>query len=336
MRGRRTLILIGLIIVVGGAAVALLLLPRLTGERREGAATPVPGTPQPTGMAVIVLSAQDIPQGKDITQDAVILQEWPVDAVPVGAVTELEEAIGKIARTFIPRGMPVVQSMLGEPGELLPAGGPAALQVPEGKVAYALPVGMYSSVAWAVRPGDHVDVLISLPLVDLDEEFQTILPNNSTCVSPPEGEECKSGVQGRLEVLPNGWLVSITPSERQRPRLVTQLTVQDAVVLRVGDWWERPAGEEAAQQEEQVGPPSEQPLTLAVSRQEAAVLEFARLSNARVTLVLRRSGEAGQTPGTFPVTLQYLMDTYGIEPPPKLPYGITPPIQGAPVEAPVE
>jgi len=330
MRGRRTLILVGLIIVVAGIAVALLLLRRPS--TKPSATTPGPETPQPSGMAVIVISAQDIPQGKDITEDAVILQEWPVDAVPVGAVTSLEQAIGKIARTFIPRGMPVVESALGEPGELLPAGGPAAMQIPEGKVAYALPIARYSSVAWAIRPGDHVDVLISLPLVDLDEEFQTILPNNSTCVSPPEGEECKSGVQGRLEVLPNGWLVSITPSERQRPRLVTQLTVQDAVVLHIGDWREEAAAEEGAQAEEGAGMPSEQPLTLAVTRQEAAVLEFARLSNARMTLVLRRSGEAGQVPSTFPVTLQYLMDTYGIESPPKLPYGITPPFEGLPAQ----
>jgi Flp pilus assembly protein CpaB len=280
-------------------------------------------------MVSIVVSAQDIPQGKDITEDAIVLQEWPRDAVPVGAIFEKEGVLGKIARSFIPRGMPILESMLAEPGELLPSGGPAAMQIPEGKVAYALPIARYSSVAWALRPGDHVDVLLSFPLVDLDEEFQTILPNNLTCVSPPEGEECKSGVQGRLEALPNGWLVSITPSEAQRPRLVTQLTVQDAVVLRIGDWREEEAAAEGQQPEEGTQPPAEQPLTLAVTRQEAAILEFARLSNARITLVLRRTGETGQTPGTFPVTLQYLMDTYGIEPPPKLPYGIAPPISGS-------
>ncbi len=333
MRGRRSLILIGLIIIVAGVA-AILLLPRvLPGSRPEPA--PSPEAPQQEGMVSIIVSAQDIPQGKDITEDAIVSQEWPRDAVPVGALFEREDVLGKIARSFIPRGMPILESMLAEPGELLPSGGPAAMQIPEGKVAYALPIARYSSVAWALRPGDHVDVLLSFPLVDLDEEFQTALPNNQTCVSPPEGEECKSGVQGRLEALPNGWLVSITPSEAQRPRLVTQLTVQDAVVLRIGDWREE---EQAAQEQtEETQLPPEQPLTLAVTRQEAAILEFARLSNARITLVLRRAGETGQTPGTYPVTLQYLMDTYGIEPPPKLPYGITPPISGSGAsEGPVE
>ena len=93
----------------------------------------------------------------------------------------------------------------------------AEQKIPPGKVAYALPVGRYSGVAWAIRPGDHVDVIISLLVVDLDEEFQTILPNNASCVQPPEGEGCQGGVLGRLEVLPNGWVVNLRPSEEQRP-----------------------------------------------------------------------------------------------------------------------
>ncbi|HID88498.1 MAG TPA: Flp pilus assembly protein CpaB [Anaerolineae bacterium] len=331
MRGRRLLILIGLIIIVAGIAAIPLLSRILTKPSEPAPSEEVP--PQGETVALVV-SVQDIPQGKEITEDAVVVQGWPVDAVPVGAIRDMEDVIGKVARAFIPRGMPILESMLAKPGELLPTGGPAAMQIPEGKVAYALPVARYSSVAWALRPGDHVDVLLSFSLVDLDEEFQTVLPNNQTCVSPPEGEECKSGVQGRLEALPNGWLVSITPSEAQRPRLVTQLTVQDAVVLRIGDWREEEAMAEG-QAEEGVQPPPEQPLTLAVTRQEAAILEFARLSNMRITLVLRRTGETGQVPGAYPVTLQYLMDTYGIEAPPKLPYGAIPPFSGG-VEGPVE
>ncbi len=343
MRGRRSLILVGLIIIVAGVA-AVLLLPRLLKPARPQPAPSQEAPPEEGETVTIVVSAQNIPQGKDITEDAVVLEPWPSGSVPMGAFYEAQEVIGKVASTFIPRGMPILESMLVEPGELLPSGGPAAMQIPEEKeVAYALPISRYTSVAWAIRAGDHVDVLLSFPLVDLDEEFQTILPNQQTCVSPPEGEECTSGVQGRLEALPNGWLVSITPSEGQRPRLVTQLTVQDAVVLRVGDWrgteQEGEGGQggagggEAA--EEETRPPTELPVTLAVTRQEAAILEFARLSNARITLVLRRTGETGQVPGTYPVTLQYLMNTYGIEPPPKLPYGINPPVEtggGGPAE----
>ena len=77
---------------------------------------------------------------------------------------------------------------------------------------------------------------MSLLVAELDEEFQSILPNNATCMPPvPEGG-CPLAVGGRLEILASGLLVNLAPSEAQRPRLVTQLTVQDVPVLQVGDW----------------------------------------------------------------------------------------------------
>jgi Flp pilus assembly protein CpaB len=201
-----------------------------------------------------------------------------------------------------------------------------------------MPIARYSSVAWALQPGDHVDVILSLLMVDLDAEFQSASPNKYTCVSPTEGEECKSGLMGRLESLPNGWIVNMTPREGQRPRLVSQMTIQNATVLQVGEWTEKmapeptptppPEGTEGEGEEEAAptpAPPPVRPVTLAVSRQEAIALDYAQAIGARINFVLRRAGdEDGST--TESVTLRYLMDQYNIELPPKLPHGVTPPL----------
>lgn len=345
MRNRR-LVLIGLIILVVGVAAALLLPNIIGGEPDEGDGTP---TPTPMNMTQIVVSAQNIRRGQELTQDAVILQEWPIDAVPLGALTALENAYDKIARQDIARGMPVTESVLAYPGEegTAPSIGPgsdASWMIPEGRVAYPIPVTRYTSVAWALKPGDHVDVLLSLSMVDMDEEFHTVLPNQVSCFSTG-GEDgqptCPSGPMGRFEVLPNGALVNVLPSGEQIPRLVTQLTVQNAIVLRVGDW--RTAqpeegaaapevadgGEEEEEQTAQETQPAQRPVTLAVSPQDAAVLEYAWLSNARVTLLLRRAGDEAAT-FTDPVTLQYVLDTYNIDVPSKLPYGLAPSAQPEP------
>jgi hypothetical protein len=181
-----------------------------------------------------------------------------------------------------------------------------------------------------------VDVIISLLVMELDEEFQTTLPNNMSCVQPPEGEGCQSGVMGRLEVLPNGWVVNLTPNEGQRPRLVTQLTVQDAIVLRVGDWPDEegapPREEEEEQPQEgeaQPQPPPRaevEPLTLIVTPQDAMVLKYAEEVGANIDLVLRSAGDTGQI-ATESVTLQYIFERFNVELPPRLPYGITPPLK---------
>lgn len=301
----------------------------------------------PEGAVEIVVSAQDIPRNTRIVSGtgALEMAQWPEDMVPEGAFKNMEAVFGQTSRVDIARGTPILSKMITEvPGEGGARGSDAALQIPKGKVAYAMPVSRYSSVAWALQPGDHVDVLVSLLMVDLDEEFQTILPNQAVCVSPTEEEGCKSGVMGRLEALSNGWIVQVRPSERQRPRLVSQLTVQNAMVLRVGDWEKKEVegrqpveategegaetGEAGGAQAEPTPTPREsvRPLTLAVTPQQAVALKYLQESGASIDLVLRSAGDTG-TVNTNSVTLEYLFESFGIETPPKVPYGVTPPLQ---------
>jgi Flp pilus assembly protein CpaB len=331
MRGGRILVIVGLILVAGAVLVAVLLWrgrqqpepsPVLVEE-----GVPVAETPPPEDMKQVVVAALDIPRGTRITAEnnAVKVATLPQTALPEGALTDLEAAYGRIARVDVVKDTPITRGMLVE----------AVLQIPAGKVAYAMPVARYSSVAWAIQPGDHVDVLISVLVVELDEEFQTALPNNSTCVQPTAEEGCQGGLIGRLEVLPNAWVVNLTPNEEQRPRLVTQLTVQDAIVLRVGDWpgeEDLPAPEEELVEEEGAPQPTPapraaiEPVTLIVTPQDAMVLKYAEEVGASIDLVLRSAEDTGEIT-TEAVTLQYLFDRFAIELPPKLPYGVTPPLK---------
>ena len=339
MRSGRIFIVIGIVLFVGALAAGFYFLVGPGRQQPEPVLEVEEGTPQPEvpkGLTEIVVAVQDIPRGMRITEDinAVILRNWPEDAVPEGAITDLEVVYDRVARVDIVREMPILDGMLAEEtGDIGAIGSDPALRIPPGKVAYALPVARYSSVAWALRPGDHVDVILSLLLVDLDEEFQSVLPNEMRCGSPSEEEGCQGGPEGRLEVLPNGWLVNMSASEGQRPRLVTQLTVQDAVVLHVGDWpaEEHPPAEEE-QPEEGMGEqpaapplPEVAPLTLIVTRQDAMVLDHALAAGARINLLLRAVGDEGLVT-TDSVTLQYIMARFSIELPPKLPYGVTPPL----------
>lgn len=344
MRGGRVFLLIGAVLILGALIVFLLMRPKPQPAPPSEEGTPLP-TPLPADMVRIVVSVQNIPRGMVITSDslAVSEQNWPKEAVPTGAIYNLEAVYGRKARVEIPNGVPVLESMLTEvSGALAAFGSDMTNMLPEGTVAYAVPVGRYSSVAWGLRPGDHVDVIISLLMVELDQEFQSILPNQMACVNPPEGEECRGGPEGRLEVLPNGWLVSKTPSEPQRPQLVTQLTIQNALVLQVGDWPKpeatpAPEGEEAVptpQPRPEGGvaaapaQPEVEPVTLAVTPQEALILEYLQAAGARINLVARSVADAQKNTrfSIETVTLEYVLNAYRISYPNKLPYGITPPL----------
>jgi pilus assembly protein CpaB len=355
MRGSRLLLIVGAILIIGALAVgAIFLLGGRGGDggsNEEGTPTPTPEIPK----VEIVVAAQDIPRGTEITPEmtrgdapAVTTELRTVDEVPDGAIFAVEDVVGRVARVDIVRESLILAGMLVQE----PPGSSASLQIPDDErnlVAYALPVARYSSVAWALQPGDYVDMIISLLVVDVDEEFQSVEPSRAQCLSPSEDLACAgmSGPMGRLEVMPNGWLVNLTPSESQRPRLVTQLTIQNALVLRVGDWpiegeeplvlmpeptptpTPIPEGAEGAVVEEPQLPPTPlvAPLTLAITRQDALVLDYAQLMGANISFVLRRAGDLDRVT-TESVTLQYLMDRYNIELPPKLPYGADPRIIG--------
>jgi pilus assembly protein CpaB len=341
MSGGRLLVIIGAVILV--LAIVVIVVMMVNRSRPQPVEEPTPGPEEggpvvyvPEGTVEIVVAAQNIPRGIRITADnnAVVMASWPENSVPAGTLTTLESAYGRIARLDIPLGMPILETMLtAAPGDLAEVGSDAALLIPRGKVAYALAVAGNASVAWAIQPGDHVDVLISLLLVDLDEDFQSQLPNQASCIGATEG--CTAGTLGRLEVLATGDVVNVIPGEAQHPRMITQLTVQNAIVLRVGNWQGEqeatPALEEQPSAEgEQAVQPTPVPrflpkwVTLAVTAQDALVLKYAEEAGASMDLVLRSAGDETAV-ATEPVTLQYVFDRFNMQLPPKLPYGTTPP-----------
>ncbi len=183
MRRGRLFILIGLLLIVGVGAV--FVLTTLTGddpeattaeEQAAGEATQAPAV----SMGELVLAVQDMSRGSEVVAEAIAVAPWPLDQLPPSAIFNPEDAVGLLVRRDIKRGEPILESMLVENAlEVAEAGSDWALFIPEGRVAISLPAprlsGYYGSNL--LRDGDHVNILVSFLMVDLDEDFQTILPN---------------------------------------------------------------------------------------------------------------------------------------------------------------
>lgn len=217
----------------------------------QPAATP---TPSVRFVPVVVTNA-DIPIGARIEERYLDIEMRPETNIAVQAdytFEEVEEVANRIARADIARGQAVLNSMIAlSPTDLAAMGSDLALYVNQGNVAMAVPINRYTGAAYAMRPGDLVDVVMSLNFVKIDEEFQTALPNIERRINQVALQEGRSFLfapiaQGRLELIPTVNLVpSIGPSGQsewqygdilQIPRRVTQLTIQQAEVLWVGTW----------------------------------------------------------------------------------------------------
>jgi len=347
--GRTRLLLVVIILIILVAVVVAVLLPQLTQPapppEQEVVVveepTPIP-TATPIEMVEIVIALQDLPRGFRIPPNAVTLSPYPRDVVPFNAITNLEDVIGRIARTDIFREQPILSNLVVEDlTEIGRVGSDAAAILPSNLVAVSVPLmDQYASVAYAMQDGDRVDIIISMVFVDVDEVYQSLVPNQVTLFNiTEEGIEFIPAQAGRPETSALGPVI-IGPSEQQRPRLVTQRTVQDAFVVHVGRF---PAGgrfigipptptpvpvEDPEADPNTPPPPTPTPeiptvITVGVSPQDAVALVWAIESRLPITFALRSASDTSRVP-TTPVTLDYLMNEFNISLPVKRPFALQP------------
>jgi Flp pilus assembly protein CpaB len=206
-------------------------------------------------------------------------------------------------------------------------GSDIALAIPRGHVAFSFPIRLVSTVANAIKPGDHVDVMLSWKVIAVESDLQIKRP-----VTFFGEEDCLAGCQ---------------PQGEQIPGLVSQYTVQNALVLGIGFWDvdapaiqvleageeegaepEVPAvteGEAETTEEAPPEPVTTSPLsqvtvvTLAVEPQYALVLKWSVESDSSMDLVLRSAADIEDFSQPEAVTLEYMFNRYDISLPPRLP-----------------
>ncbi len=289
---------------------------------------PAPTATPEVRFVPVVVAVVDLPIGQRITEDVVRVEQRPDDNIAVVAGVTFPETnlvLGEILKTNVSSGQEIIRPMLAlNPTDLVTIGSDLALYVDQGRVSVAVPIDRFSGAAYAMRPGDLVDVLMSLKLVELDPDFQTALPNVWIRVFEPalvEGEEFlfPETSEGRLELIPLLNTVGVVGprlEETQIPRRVTQLTVQQAEVLWVGSWLdpannlnpafpaeavltveETPVPSEVG--EAAVAPePTQQPfqtspdiVILSMTVQDALTVKFALETGVEIHLALRSQGD---------------------------------------------
>ncbi len=273
----------------------------------DGVGQVVPPTPTAMPTTEVVVAAVDLPVGVMITEDVLEIRRWPDDNVAVVGnyvFNSVEDVVGTITRTEIEAGQAILDSMVAlTPSDLLSMGSDLALYVNTGNVAVAFPIDRFSGAAYAMRPGDRVDVLMSLQFVNIDQEFASALPNLVARVNDAALEEgtaflLPAYAEGRLELVPGINLVGMigprgqeewlgaSPDDRpllQIPRRSTQLTIQQANVVWVGTWQDpreveaaNIAAQEAAAAQQQAGAsvsvPTPQPVLERSERQPDIVI----------------------------------------------------------------
>ena len=269
MRRGRIFFILAFVLILGLVAVAVVWFLFLRTPRRatsQATPTPVPVT--------VVYVTQNISKGTELTNDVLAQLPWQQGQIPQGMImgNQLNEMIGRVVKYDLPAGIPLLESMLLKPNETIPtSGSPWALNIPPGMVAVSIPASRIANVSYALRPGDHVNVIVTMMFVDVDTDFQSSLPNftgvaiSSGPPDPEAGEQLpltvgvtslsqggvidpetgrpaapsslSPGIYGKVVIDPVlGQAVYVVPSEAQRPRYVSHMLLQDVMVLQVGNF----------------------------------------------------------------------------------------------------
>jgi len=216
-------------------------------------------TTQGPPLHTVVVAVQRVSGRVEIVPDALGTVQWP-EPIPQGAFEKTSDVSGKLAQQTIYPGQIILPEMLIDKSAIKGSVGNASLLVPEGKVAVSF--GM-TNVSGAAQAGDYVDMMLTLaPGVP---PTQTTTAKTTT----PTGNEGLS---------------------------VTQMFLQDVLILQVGAW--------PAPGAEQGGGAAAGAITFALDRQDSLTVKSAS-EQGSIQLLLRRAGDHKPVT-TEPVTLQYI------------------------------
>jgi pilus assembly protein CpaB len=146
---------LGLILALGAAAMVFVVLQNAANDVQAKAPPPPPTKQLP-------VAARPLEPGMKLSSADYIMKDFPLDLVPVSAITQTASLDSQLLVRPVGQGETFrTDQFLGSQGATL------SQQVKQGMVLFAFPIVDLMSQSDVVRDGDHVDLLLTLPLKGL-------------------------------------------------------------------------------------------------------------------------------------------------------------------------
>lgn len=239
-RGALALMALG-ILLAGAASVIVLGIAQQAGEASRAVIPQV----------YVVMASREVPADAVVTPDALVVRPFPAEFAPVGAIAQPEQAIGKFAVGTIYKDQILMQGHVST-GKKAPS---LSDRVPPGRVVVWLPMPDLIAGQVGFKPGDRLDILLSL---NLNQSASNAIANQA--------------------------------NSSQGSGMSTQTTLQNVEIFAIGE--QAQAGIQASGSGVSARTAaSAQPLALLVDHQDAIIIKYIKDSGGTIDLALRSSDE---------------------------------------------
>jgi pilus assembly protein CpaB len=165
----------------------------------------------------VVVPKETIGPKTKLTNQMIKVKDMPVELIQPGTAIDPKEVVGKITRTELYPEEPILLSRLHKENDLT---GDLALVIPEGQRALTLAVDQVSGVAGMLRPGDHVDILVTFDYEGEKTTLSSLLLQNINVLAV--GQMLDAAQKGDSKVSTQTVTVAVKPDQAPPLTLATE------------------------------------------------------------------------------------------------------------------
>ena len=175
--------------------------------------------------AKVVVINRPLPAGTALSHDMLEIRSYLTTSLPENVVTSLEDAVNQQALVPLHAGEPLIADKIGAASRTKPSG-----YVPQGRVAFALPIDPQTAVGGVITTGDRIDII---GRVGDEEETATELLFENINVLGVAGEFPFGGRPSGAEQEGGEGLFSVSQGGRGEGQriLILELTLEQAIAL---------------------------------------------------------------------------------------------------------
>ncbi len=218
-------VVVGAVTVIGG---------RYYLERVSNRPTPAPvaaaPTPPPVAMSTVVVAAQPLRFGMELSSAQLREAPWPTDALPPGSTQTIAEFLKGPEKRVVIAAMDPNEPVLA--GKVTGPGQRATLSavIAPGMTAVSIPLSETQGVAGLVLPGDRVNIMLTRTL-DKDQSFTDTLLQDVRVVAVDQVMDQRT--EKPLAI--RSATVEVMPQDAKRVALATSLGSLSLMLRRAGE-----------------------------------------------------------------------------------------------------